>query len=108
MPPRPRTPASAPKPRPRKAPAPGPVPAPPTNKGGRPRKAGEVADRLLSVRLTASDGALLDGLVAKQQQALRDAGAMPEAAARVLPSDVVRGLIRAAAREAGLVAEGGA
>lgn len=70
---------------------------------GRPRKDGEVADRLLSVRLAPTDWALLEGLVEQQRAALRAAGAMAEAAERVGAADVVRGLVRQAARDKGLV-----
>lgn len=69
---------------------------------GRPRKDGEVADRLLSVRLVPADWALLEALVEQQRAAMREAGAMTEAAERVGAADVVRGLVRQAARASGL------
>jgi hypothetical protein len=74
----------------------------PSRPRGRPRKDSEVADRLLSVRLAPADWALLEGLVEQQRAALRAAGAMAEAAERVGAADVVRGLLRQAAREKGL------
>lgn len=73
-----------------------------TRPRGRPRKDGEVADRLLSVRLAPTDWALLEGLVEQQRAAMTAAGAMAEAAERVGAADVVRGLLRQAARASGL------
>jgi hypothetical protein len=73
-----------------------------TRPRGRPRKDGEVADRLLSVRLVPADWALLEALVEQQRAAMREAGAMTEAAERVGAADVVRGLVRQAARASGL------
>lgn len=70
----------------------------PASKGGRPRKAAEAAERLLSVRMPPADWELLEGLLEHEKAKLCEAGAMPEAAERVTFADVVRGLIR---REAG-------
>ena len=77
--------------------------AAPVRTRGRPKKGGEVADRLLFVRLAPADWDLLVALVEQQRATMREAGAMAEVAERVGAADVIRGLLRQAARTSGVV-----
>lgn len=69
---------------------------------GRPPKGEAPAARLMSVRWTDADRALLDALVASERARLEAAGIMPDTAARVAAADVLRALVRQEAERRGL------
>lgn len=71
-------------------------------KGGRPPKPeGEAAKAILAVRVTPADEADLAALVAREHERLRVLGVPDSVIGKVTGADIVRSLIRAAARATG-------
>lgn len=72
-------------------------------KMGRPPKNGAgAAERVVGLRLAAPDLALLEAIIASEQEKLRASGIMSAVAELLRPADVLRSMIREEAKRRGL------